>query len=167
MPLLDLRGGHVRGVLVADRLEAAPFTEADERLLVTLGAEVLRAAEAERLMIDMKRARDEKVRFYEALERLNRVDASRSRCSTPLLEFAGAIAAADFAAVTIVDERAGRGAPPRRARPRSRGDAAGSRGSSSRTTRGSPPRSLRHGFVLPARGLDLTKAPDLRPATRR
>jgi len=40
---------------------------------VTLAAEVLRATAAEKLMIDMKRARDEKARFFDALERLNRV----------------------------------------------------------------------------------------------
>ena len=37
-----------------------------------LAGEMLRAVEAERLFADLKRTRDEKERFYEAIERLNR-----------------------------------------------------------------------------------------------
>jgi diguanylate cyclase (GGDEF)-like protein len=107
VPLVDRRGDHVRGVVVADRMELQPFTEADERLLVTLAAEILRAVGAERLMIDMKRARDEKERFYEAIERLNRT-------SKPLevfdatLEVARGMVQVDFGAVTLVHETEGR-----------------------------------------------------------
>jgi diguanylate cyclase (GGDEF)-like protein len=71
VPLVERRGNHVRGVIVADRMEPTPFDEQDERLLVTLAGEILRSVAAERLLVDMKRARDEKQRFYEAIRRLN------------------------------------------------------------------------------------------------
>ncbi|HET9554282.1 MAG TPA: diguanylate cyclase, partial [Anaeromyxobacteraceae bacterium] len=72
VPLVDRRGGHVRGVVVADRLEPSAFTDEDERLLVTLAAEILRAVAAERLMGGMRSSRDEWERFFQALEALNK-----------------------------------------------------------------------------------------------
>jgi len=164
VPLVERRGGHVRGVLVADRLEPVPFAEGDERLLVTLAGEVLRAAEAERLMIDMKRARDEKVRFYEALERLNRV-TKPAEVFEPLLEVAAAIAAADFAAVTIVDEEEGR-AVHRVARVRGAEGMHRLEGLEVPDDKGIAASVLRHGFVLPARGFDLGKAQIFGPDAR-
>jgi diguanylate cyclase (GGDEF)-like protein len=102
VPLVDRRGGHVRGVVVADRLEPIPFDDAEERLLVALSAEILRAAEAERLMIDMKRARDEKERFYDAIERLNRT-TKPLEVFDATLEVARGMVAVDFGAVTLVE----------------------------------------------------------------
>jgi two-component system, cell cycle response regulator len=107
VPLVDRRGDHVRGVVVADRLEAAPFGEEDERLLVALSSEILRAADAERLMIDMKRARTEQERFYEAIERLNRT-TKPMEVFDATLDAAGAMVPVDFGAVTLVEEVGGR-----------------------------------------------------------
>ncbi|WP_373048172.1 diguanylate cyclase [Vulgatibacter sp.] len=80
VPLIDRRGaglpgndeGFVRGLLVADRLEATPFSDDDERLLAATSREVLRAIEIERVMGYIRRARDEKEQFYAAIEELNR-----------------------------------------------------------------------------------------------
>jgi diguanylate cyclase (GGDEF)-like protein len=77
VPLVERRGNHVRGVIVADRIEPTPFDEQDERLLVTLSGEILRSVAAERLLADMKRARDEKQRFYEAIRKLNQTSKLR------------------------------------------------------------------------------------------
>jgi two-component system, cell cycle response regulator len=107
VPLVDRRGGHVRGVVVADRLGDAPFTEDDERLLATLSAEILRAVAAEKLLGDMKRTRDEKERFYGAIERLNRATKPPDVFET-MLEVAGVIAQVDFSAVTLVEEEDGK-----------------------------------------------------------
>jgi two-component system cell cycle response regulator len=107
VPLVDRRGGHVRGVVVADRLEPAPFGDDDERMLVTLSAEILRAVAAERLMIDMKQARDEKERFYEAIERLNRT-TKPLEVFEATFEVARGMVPVDFAAVTLVDDSGGR-----------------------------------------------------------
>jgi diguanylate cyclase (GGDEF)-like protein len=106
VPLVERRGDHVRGVVVADRMAAAPFSEEDERLLETLSAEILRAIAAERLMRDMRRARDEKERFFQALERLNKTRKPHEVFEATL-EAARAMAVADFGAVTVVEERDG------------------------------------------------------------
>jgi two-component system cell cycle response regulator len=102
VPLLERRGGHVRGVLVVDRLQDLPFGEADERLLVLLAAEVVRAVAAERLMGDLKRERDEKERFYEAIERLNRLSKPRDVFDAALQVAAGMVPI-DFGAVTLFE----------------------------------------------------------------
>ncbi len=107
VPLVERRGGHVRGVVVADRLEARPFTDEEERLLVTLSAEILRGVAAERLMTDMKRARDEKERFYEAMERLNKTTKPREVFDA-MLEVARDVAGVDFGAVTLVETTNGK-----------------------------------------------------------
>jgi diguanylate cyclase (GGDEF)-like protein len=103
VPLVDRRGGHVRGVVVADRLETIPFGDEEERLLVALSSEILRAADAERLMMDMKRARDEKERFYDAIERLNRV-TKPLEVFDATLEVARGMVPVDFGAVTLVED---------------------------------------------------------------
>ncbi|HEY6106552.1 MAG TPA: GAF domain-containing protein, partial [Anaeromyxobacteraceae bacterium] len=106
-PLVDRRGGHVRGVLLADRVEDVPFTEEDEALLGKLAAELVRAVAAERLMTDLQRARDEKDRFYAAIERLNRTAKPREVFDATL-QAAASIAAVDFGAVTLVERGEGR-----------------------------------------------------------
>ncbi|HSM93349.1 MAG TPA: diguanylate cyclase [Anaeromyxobacteraceae bacterium] len=100
VPLLERRGNHVRGVIVADRLEAAPFGVEDERLLVTLAGEILRAVAAERLLADMKRSRDEKERFYEAIRRLNQTSKLRDVFGVAL-EVVRGMLPLNFGAVTL------------------------------------------------------------------
>ena len=110
VPLVERRGGHVRGVVVVDRLDPSPFTEADEGLLVTLAAEILRAVDAERLMKDVRQTRAETERFYRSIGRLNRT-RKLSEVYDELLGVARETAAVDFAAVALRDE-----ADPRRIR---------------------------------------------------
>jgi diguanylate cyclase (GGDEF)-like protein len=98
--------GRVRGVVLADRLEHRPFTEADERLLCTLAAEVLRAIEVERVMTYIRKSRDEKDRFFRAIEELNRAGAP-DQVFVAVLESARQLAGLDFCAVTVVSEEAG------------------------------------------------------------
>jgi len=99
-------GGLVRGVLVADRLTAEPFTEGDERLLGTIASEVLRAVEVERVMGYIRKTRDEKDRFFRAIEELNRA-GSPDQVFLAVLESAKAIAPLDFCAVTLVSDQNG------------------------------------------------------------
>ncbi len=167
VPLVDRRGDHVRGVVVADRLEAAPFTDADERLLATLSVEILRAVDAERLMIDMKRARDEKERFYDAIERLNRM-AKPLEVFDATLEVARGMVPVDFAAITLVEEVEGKrvhrivravgahpGGPTGKLEGLEFGDGTGLVAS-----------VVRLGSSLPAKDLDLAKTPVFDAATR-
>lgn len=80
VPLIDRRRqesavegeeGRVRGILVADRLEARAFTDDDERILEATSREVLRAIEAERVMGFIRQARDEKEFFFRSMAKLN------------------------------------------------------------------------------------------------
>jgi diguanylate cyclase (GGDEF)-like protein len=124
VPLLDRRGrrssaegtgdpgGQVRGVLVADRLSDLPFTDEDERLLQAVGREVLRSIEVERVMGHIKQARDEKDRFYRAMEVLNRTTKPEEVFDTTL-ELCRSLVPMDFAALTLVEDRPGE---PRRHR---------------------------------------------------
>ncbi len=97
----------VRGVLVADRLEATPFSDSDERLLVAMAGEVLRAMEVERVLAYIKKTRDEKDRFYRAIEELNR-SAKPAEVFTTALELARSLCRLDFAAFTLTEEEGGK-----------------------------------------------------------
>lgn len=110
VPLLSRVGDHLRGVVLADRMEARPFGEDDERLLVAIAAELARAAAAERLIRDGSARREEQERFYAAIERLNRVTKQRDVLDT-VLGAAREMAPLDFGAVTLCGEG---GAPPHR-----------------------------------------------------
>jgi diguanylate cyclase (GGDEF)-like protein len=123
VPLLDRRGsrsspdgvvaagatGFVRGVLVADRLSEQPFDAEDETLLAAVGREVLRSIEVERVMGYVKRARDEKDRFYHAIEELNRT-AKPDEVFDAALEILRSILPIDFGAITLVEEAPAGGA---------------------------------------------------------
>ncbi len=106
VPILDATSGLVRGVLVADRAENQPFSEQDEQVLTTIAQEVLRAIEVERVMSYIRRSRDEKDRFFRAIEELNRA-GSPEQVFLAVLESARQVAAIDFCAVTLVSEEEG------------------------------------------------------------
>jgi two-component system, cell cycle response regulator len=103
VPLIERRGGHVRGVLVADRLAGGPFGEEDEVLVRSLGAEVLRAVDAERLMRDVRETRAQTDRFYQAIQRLNRA-RKLTEVLDELLGVARRMAQVDLAAVVLKQE---------------------------------------------------------------
>ncbi len=94
--------GHLRGVLVADRLEPTPFDEADERLLSTVAAELLRSMEVERVMGYIREEKDEKVRFYRAIETLNLL-SKPDEVALATVRLVAEIAPVDFVAVTLVE----------------------------------------------------------------
>jgi two-component system cell cycle response regulator len=96
-------------VLVADRLDDAPFTDADEELLTRVAGELIRAVASERLLVDLARTRDEKDLFYDAIERLNRTSKMRDVLDATI-DVAARFAPVDFAAVSLLAE------PPARRR---------------------------------------------------
>jgi len=107
VPLVDRRGGHVRGAIVADRLDDQPFCDVDEELLVRIAGELIRAVASERIVMDLASARDEKERFYEAIDRLNRTSKPREVFDA-VLDAAAGFAPLDFGAVTLVADEDGR-----------------------------------------------------------
>ncbi len=64
--------GYVRGVVVCDRLEPAPFDEREERFLSELAAQLSRAVEGERLVTELHRSKDAQDRLQRAAEALNK-----------------------------------------------------------------------------------------------
>ena len=101
VPLLDRRGGQLRGVLLADRLEPRPFTEEDERVLEALAGEVIRAVAAERLMGGMRSSRDEWEGFFQALERLNKATKLADVLDATLAEARRLVPGACLGTVTL------------------------------------------------------------------
>jgi two-component system cell cycle response regulator len=99
-PLVDRRGGHVRGVLVADRLEHLPFDDSDENLIARVAGELIRAVESERILISLQTERDEKELFYAAIEQLNRTSKTQDVLDSAI-EVAARIVQLDFGAVTL------------------------------------------------------------------
>ncbi len=106
VPLID-GAGAVRGILLADRTEPEPFSESDARILETTGREVLRAIEVERVLIALRRSRDEKESFFKAIEELNRANGP-DEVWTAVVESARQVAPLDFCALTLVSEAAER-----------------------------------------------------------
>ena len=105
VPIIE-GSGLVRGVLVADRIAGEPFTEHEERLLCTIAAELLRAIEVERVMTYIRKSRDEKDRFYRAIEEMNRA-GSPEQVFLAVLETARQLGSLEFCAVTLVAEHEG------------------------------------------------------------
>ena len=101
-PLMDRRGGHIRGVLVADRLDDQPFDEGDEQLIVRVAGELIRAVESERILLGMQAERDEKELFYGAIEQLNRKSKTQEVLDAAI-DVAARIVQLDFGAVTLFE----------------------------------------------------------------
>ncbi len=107
VPLIERRpggpaDGELRGVLLADRLEDTPFNELDERLLTTVAAEILRRMELERVMGYIRQEKDEKVRFYRAIEALNLLSKPDEVCGA-VVRLATELAPLDFVAITLLE----------------------------------------------------------------
>ncbi|NMO20500.1 diguanylate cyclase [Pyxidicoccus fallax] len=106
VPIIE-GSGLVRGVLVADRLANEPFSDQDEKLLSIIAGEVLRSIEVERVMSYIRKTRDEKDRFFRAIEELNRA-GSPDQVFVAVLESVRHLAGLDFCAVTLVSEVEGK-----------------------------------------------------------
>ncbi|RMG10783.1 MAG: diguanylate cyclase [Deltaproteobacteria bacterium] len=110
VPLLERRPGseeagegYLRGVLLADRAEARPFDERDEQVLTVAACQVMRAIETERVMGYLRKEKDEKGRFYRAIEHLNLL-SKPGEVAEAVTRLATALAPVEFAAVTLVYE---------------------------------------------------------------
>ncbi len=89
------------GVLAADRREA--FSEADERLLAQLAAQISRAIDGERVLAAVRREKDEKARFFRALEELNKTSTVAEAAKAAVEQARALCPALDLVALTLVD----------------------------------------------------------------
>ncbi len=94
-------GGHLRGILAADR--DAPFTEADRDLLADAGGQVLRAVQAEQVFRAVERAKYEHERFYSATALLGKALTPEQVMETAF-DACAAIAQFDVAAIALYEK---------------------------------------------------------------
>jgi len=101
-PLLE-EGGGLMGALAADR--ALPFSEEEQRVLEALAGEVTRAVAAERLLGAVRREKEEKARFFRALEELNKTTTPEQAAETAVTQARQMCPALDLCAITLVEDR--------------------------------------------------------------
>jgi len=99
-----LEDGHLRGVLVADRIDGRPFDDSDVAVMTTLAAEVVRAVQVEQVFGQMDQDKVEKQRFYEASRAFNQA-LNVQQVAQAAVDAARRVAQADFAAVAALHER--------------------------------------------------------------
>ena len=95
-----LEGGHLRGVLCADRDHA--FAEADRDLLVDAAAQLLRAVQSEQVFRAVERAKYEHERFYAAASMLGQALTPEQVMATAF-DAARAIVDYDAGVITMYD----------------------------------------------------------------
>jgi diguanylate cyclase (GGDEF)-like protein len=98
VPIIE--GGHLRGILAADR--DASFTEADRDLLADASTQVLRVVQAEQVFRAVERAKYEHERFYQATAMLGRALTVEQVMETAF-DAAAAIVDYDAAAIALYD----------------------------------------------------------------
>jgi diguanylate cyclase (GGDEF)-like protein len=103
----ELGGGHLRGVLCADRISAKgvpalPFDKRDEVVLVGAARQILRAIQSERVFTAVERSKYEHERFYRASDLLNRA-LTPDQVYATAFQSAREIAPWDFAAIALFD----------------------------------------------------------------
>jgi diguanylate cyclase (GGDEF)-like protein len=103
VPIVE--GGHLRGILAADR--DASFTEIDRDLLADASAQVLRVVQAEQVFRAVERAKYEHERFFQATAMLGRALTPEQVMETAF-DAATAIVEYDAAAIALYERDKGR-----------------------------------------------------------
>ncbi len=103
VPILE--GGHLRGILAADR--DAPFTEADRDLLANACSQVLRVVQAEQVFRAVERSKYEHEQFYQATAMLGSALTPEQVMETAF-DACAAIVDFDAAAIALYDKDHGK-----------------------------------------------------------
>ena len=119
VPVASQDGGTALGVLAIDR--DAPFGDSEERIALHLGAQIARSIEAERLLAAVRREKDEKARFFRALEELNRTSSVAQAAQAAVEQARLLCPALELCALSLVEDL---GDEPSRTRARHRIEAA-------------------------------------------
>ncbi len=101
VPVLD--GAFLRGVLLADRTDARPFTGADVAVMTTIAEEVVRTIEVERVFAEMDRDKYQKEHFYEASRRFNQAQNIKG-VAEAAIDASKKVAPVDFVALAVSSE---------------------------------------------------------------
>ncbi len=98
MPLME--HGHIRGVLVVDRVERRAFSNAEQQMLEAATHFILRALQNERIFGHIQRAKTEQGKLYRAADALAAA-STEADVIEAAVRHAREFAAFDFAAVTL------------------------------------------------------------------
>jgi diguanylate cyclase (GGDEF)-like protein len=98
-----MEGGHLRGVLCADRPGPRPFEPKDEALLLGATQQILRAIQSERVFAAVERSKYEHERFYHASAMLGRALTLEQVMDTAF-EAAREIVDFDLASIALFDK---------------------------------------------------------------
>ncbi len=120
------RAGEILGVLIADR--ATPFSSDEERALAAMAREVARAIESEKLLFAVRREKEEKARFFNALESLNRTSSAAEAAQAAVSHARALCNTLDLCAITL--REGGDAAVPSYPPVLQKGSSPGSRGTS-------------------------------------
>jgi len=100
---LQQGSGALIGALAADRVE--PFSLEEQQVLEALAREVTRAVEAERLLGAVRKEKEEKARFFQALEELNKTTTLQQAAETAVAQARLMCPALDLCALTLAEDR--------------------------------------------------------------
>ena len=98
-----MENDQLRGVLLTDRKDDAPFSESEQELLLAATRYVLRAIQNERVFVQLERAKVEQGKLYRAARALGAAMSERDVVEAGVRS-AREVASFDFAAVTLYDE---------------------------------------------------------------
>ncbi|MEL6543854.1 MAG: GAF domain-containing protein, partial [Myxococcota bacterium] len=99
-----MEGQHLRGILVADRIDGDAFNDDDLSVMKTIAEEVIRAVQVERIFADMDREKYRKERFYQASRDFNTA-LTVEQVAAVAIDAARRVSQADYAAVAVATER--------------------------------------------------------------
>ncbi|MBN1961833.1 MAG: diguanylate cyclase [Deltaproteobacteria bacterium] len=98
-----MEGSFLRGILLADRINATPFSETDMAVLTTLAAEIVRSVEVERVFAEMDHAKFQQEKFYEASREFNQT-LTVHEVAKITLEAAKRVAHIEFSALAVLQD---------------------------------------------------------------
>jgi diguanylate cyclase (GGDEF)-like protein len=100
-----LEHGQVRGLLVVDRTADGPFSDHERELIESAARFAARAIQNERLFVQLERAKVEQGKLYRAAQALGSA-LTEADVAHAGVRSAREVAAFDFAAITLFDEKA-------------------------------------------------------------
>ncbi|MEC9466650.1 MAG: sensor domain-containing diguanylate cyclase [Myxococcota bacterium] len=99
-------GQHIRGVLVADRIDGCAFTTGDIDVMSTMAEEISRAVQVERIFAQMDQEKFQKERFYQASRDFNSA-LTVDQVARVAIHAARRVSGAEFAALCVSAEEEG------------------------------------------------------------
>jgi diguanylate cyclase (GGDEF)-like protein len=99
-------GEHLRGVLVADRIDGTPFGAADVAVMNTIAQEIVRAVQVERIFSEMDSEKFQRERFYQASRDFNSA-LTIDEVAQVAIGACLRVAQAELAAVAVATEQEG------------------------------------------------------------